>query len=499
MAKPTDSDAPDGNGAAPAAADVPPSHTASAALARRDRAVLWHPCTQMRDHETTPPLAIARGDGAWLIDADGRRYLDAISSWWVNLFGHGDARIRAAISAQLARLEHVLLAGVTHEPAVALAEALVAAAPRGLSRVFYTDNGASAIEVALKMSFHYWRNSGRPDKQRFVALAGGYHGETLGALGVTDLALYREVYAPLLLTPHLLPSPDPLAWPDRPDSLTAAHRAADALEALLEREADSIAALIVEPIVQCAAGMRVHDPVFLERARELCTRFDVHLIADEIATGFGRTGTLFACGHAKVAPDLMCLSKGLTGGFLALAAVLASEDIYQAFYADWTARRAFLHSHSYTGNPLACAAALAVLERFRERDVLADVVRVGDALDVAWRPLAGHPHVANFRRIGAIVAFDLVADRASAMPFPWQERRGLSVYRAALDEGVLLRPIGHTVYAMPPYCIDDDAIAQSGRAALAGVERATRGTAVPAAAAPAPALAAIADPSGLEV
>ncbi len=464
-------------------------------LIERDLRVLWHPCTQMRDHETLPPVPIARGEGAWLIDHEGRRYLDAISSWWVNLFGHGRAEIADAIRGQLARLEHVMLAGFTHEPAVALAEALVRITPAGLSRVFYTDNGASAVEVALKMSFHYWRNVGEPERCRFVCLEGSYHGETLGALGVTDVALYREVYDPLIARPLLAPSPAP--GPGE-DPVAAATRAADALDLLLAANAGQVAAVIVEPRVQCAAGMRIHDPSYLARLRATCDRHRVHLIADEIATGFGRTGTLFACEQAAIAPDFMCLSKGLTGGFLPLAAVLTTETVYDAFYADWASRRAFLHSHSYTGNPLACAAALATVELCESTPFLAGIARIGDWLEAAFAPLAAHPHVADLRRLGAVVAFDLVTDRVTGTPFPWQERRGLAVHREALANGVLLRPIGQVVYAMPPYIVTEDEVALIATAARRGVDAATSTSAGRSFAAT-PHRLADADPSGLEV
>lgn len=464
-------------------------------LIERDLRVLWHPCTQMRDHEALPPVPIARGEGAWLVDLEGRRYLDAISSWWVNLFGHGRAEIADAIRAQLERLEHVMLAGFTHEPAVALAEALVRITPAPLTRVFYTDNGASAVEVALKMSFHYWRNLGETDRTRFVCLEGSYHGETLGALGVTDVALYREVYDPLIARPLLAPSPAP-----RPgeDPAQAAERAAEALDRLLAAHAGQVAAVILEPLVQCAAGMQIHDPTFLVRARAACDRHRVHLIADEIATGFGRTGTLFACERAAIAPDFMCLSKGLTGGFLPLAAVLTTDEVYGAFYADFASRRAFLHSHSYTGNPLACAAALATIELCERTSVGEDVARIGDWLDEAFAPLATHPNVANLRRIGAIIAFDLVSDRERGTPFPWQERRGLVVHREALASGVLLRPIGHVVYAMPPYVVTEGDVGLIAEAARRGVAAATQ-------IAPGPVEAihirrpAEVDPSGLEI
>jgi adenosylmethionine-8-amino-7-oxononanoate aminotransferase len=452
-----------------------PRPSSNAELARRDLAVLWHPCTQMHDHQSLPMVPIARGEGAWLIDHDGRRYLDAISSWWVNLFGHCHPRINAAVKSQIERLEHTLLAGFTHEPAIALAEKLVRAAPAGLTRVFYADNGASAVEIALKMSFHWWRNQGAVGKRRFVALAGSYHGETLGALAVTDQALYRETYAPLLLESLIAPAPDNGALAPGESPAEHARRRAAELDALLAQRHAEICAVILEPLVQGAAGMRIYDPEYLRCVRASCDRHRVHLIADEIAVGFGRTGTLFACEQAGIAPDLMCLSKGLSGGYLPLAAVLANESIYQGFYADYATRRAFLHSHSYTGNPLACSAALATLALFEEQPVLARISELGLALDAALAPLASHPNVANVRRIGLIGALDLVVDRATGRPFPWQERRGLEVYRHALTRGVLLRPLGNVIYFMPPYVVTPEEIALMVEVAAEGVELAARG------------------------
>jgi len=343
----------------------------AADLARRDLSVVWHPCTQMKDHEWLPMIPVARGEGVWLYGHDGRRWLDAISSWWVNLFGHANPRINAAITAQLGRLEHVILAGYTHEPAVRLAERLTGLAPPGLTRCFYADNGSSAVEVALKMSYHYWRNSGRTAKRRFVTLSSSYHGETLGALAVGHVELYREIYRPLLMDVITVPSPDAWAREDGESPADFARRAFEAMEQALARHADEVCAVIIEPLVQCAAGMRMHDPLYLRLLREACDRHGVHLIADEIAVGFGRTGTLFACEQAGISPDFMCLSKGLTGGYLPLSAVLTGERVYAAFYDEYANLRAFLHSHSYTGNPLACTAALATLDIFADDDVIA--------------------------------------------------------------------------------------------------------------------------------
>src|SRR5688572_2460802 len=359
----------------------------------RDLAVLWHPCTQMREHPDTLPLVpIARGEGAWLVGYDGRRYLDAVSSWWTNLFGHAEPRIADAIATQARTLEQVILAGFSHAPAVELAERLLALAPREparapLAKVFYADNGSAGVEVALKMAFHWFRNRGDTRRTKFIALENGYHGETIGALAVGDIPLYRRVYAPLLAEALFAPSPDAHAAGDGESAADVAERAAAGLQALLERHGEEVCALILEPRVQCAGGMRMHDPVYLQRARALCDAHGVFLIADEIAVGFGRTGTRFACEQAGIQPDLMCLSKGLTGGFLPLAAVLATQAIYDGFLDD-SRERAFLHSHSYTGNPLACAAALRSLAIFDEDDVLARNGRTAARMAELAAPLA---------------------------------------------------------------------------------------------------------------
>jgi len=451
------------------------STSAHRSLVERDLGVVWHPCTQMKDHEWLPLLAITRGDGVWLYDQDGRRYLDAISSWWVNLFGHANPRINAAITAQLGRLEHVLLAGCTHEPAVELAERLTSLAPAGLTRCFYADNGSSAIEVALKMSYHYWRNRGHARKRRFITLANAYHGETLGALAVGHVELYREIYQPLLMD-GVLTAPSPDAYDAEP-GMTAedcARRAASAMGELLERHGAETCAVIVEPVVQCAAGMRMHSPLYLALLRELCDRHAVHLIADEIAVGFGRTGTLFACEHAAVTPDFLCLSKGITGGYLPLSVVLTGDEVYEAFYDEYAQLRAFLHSHSYTGNALACTAALATLKIFESDAVLERnrelAVHLGDrARDL----LADLPHVAQVRQAGMIVAAELARDGDRRQPFDWRERRGLRVYRHGLDHEALLRPIGNVVYFMPPYVITPEQIDALVATARDGIVAAT--------------------------
>ncbi len=419
---------------------------ANAGWLARSRAAVFHPCTQMKAHETLPIVPIARGEGAWLVDFEGRRYLDAVSSWWVNLFGHANPRINAAITDQLAKLEHVMLAGFTHQPVVELSERLAALAPPGLGHAFYGSDGASATEIALKMSFHAWANRGRPGKRAFVSVAGGYHGETLGALAVTDVPLFRSTYEPLLVRHATVPSPDARLARDGATPREAAEAAARALEAHLAAHHATTAALIVEPLVQGARGMAMHDPHYLVRARELCTRYGVHLIADEIMTGFGRTGTMFACEQAGIAPDFLLLSKGITGGYLPLACVLSTDAVYGAFYDDDVAR-GFLHSHSYTGNALACRAALAVLDIFEDGDVIAANRARAARFTARARAVAAHPKVRHFRQRGMIWAFEVDSSRPD---FPrW-------CFADALARGVLLRPIGRTVYFMPPYVTADD-------------------------------------------
>ncbi|WP_447585232.1 adenosylmethionine--8-amino-7-oxononanoate transaminase [Pseudoxanthomonas mexicana] len=444
----------------------------------RDLSVLWHPCTQMREHPHMLPLVpIARGEGAWLIGHDGTRYLDAVSSWWTNLFGHAEPRIGAAIAAQAGALEQVMLAGFTHAPAVELAERLLAVAPRQpgrtpLSKVFYADNGSAGVEVALKMAFHWFHNRGEHRRTKFIALENGYHGETLGALAVGDIPLYRRVYAPLLAEALFAPSPDAyLAQPGESPAECAA-RAADALAALLDRHAGEVCAVIVEPRVQCAGGMRMHHPDYLTRVRELCDASGAFLIADEIAVGFGRTGTLFASEQSGVMPDLLCLSKGLTGGFMPLAAVLATQAIYDGFLDD-SRERAFLHSHSYTGNPLACAAALASLAVFRDDDILARNRTTARAMATLAEPLAAHRHVADVRQAGMVLAFELTRDGDKATPFPAAARVGLKAYRAALARGVVLRPLGDVLYWMPPYCVDEEQLQLLADVTLHAIKDAT--------------------------
>jgi adenosylmethionine-8-amino-7-oxononanoate aminotransferase len=443
-------------------------------LLRRDLSVLWHPCTQMKDHESLPLIPIRRGQGVWLEDFNGKRYLDAISSWWVNLFGHCNPRINAAVRDQLDQLEHVLLAGFSHEPAIELSERLVKLAPPGLTRCFYADSGSASIEIALKMSYHYWRNVGQPRKSKFITLTNSYHGETLGALAVGNVALYKETYAPLLMDVISVPSPDCYYRPTNQSCADYSTHMFAHMEQALATHAQSVCAVVIEPLVQCAGGMRMYDPVYLSLLRAACDRYGVHLIADEIAVGFGRTGTLFACEQASVTPDFLCLAKGLTGGYLPLSVTLTTDDIYQAFYAEHAQRSAFLHSHSYTGNPLACRAALATLDIFEHDDVLENNKTLARVMAETTRHFTDHPHVAELRQRGMILAIEMVQDKATRTPYPWQQRRGLSVCQHALRQGVLLRPLGDVIYFMPPYVITADEIEHLARVTWEALAMATR-------------------------
>ena len=407
-------------------------------ISKRDMSVVWHPCTQMKDHEEFEIIPIQSGQGVYLTDFDGNSYIDAISSWWVNLFGHSNPYINTKIKEQLENLEHVILAGFTHEPIVRLSQRLVALAPQGLSRCFYADNGSSAVEVALKMSYHAHKNSGKA-KSLFLSLSNSYHGETLGALAVGDVALYKETYAPLLI--HCIQTPVPCN-----QSMEAALEALQSLEVILNLQGSEISAFIVEPLVQGAGGMKMYHPYYLTHAKQLCKEYNVHFIADEIMTGFGRTGTMFACEQAGITPDFLILSKGLTGGYLPLSVVMTTEEIYNTFYCDYDPKRSFLHSHSYTGNAIACAAANATLDIFETNACLKNNTILSAILVEELERFAGKTYVKEIRQCGMIGVIELIEQTS-------HERIGVKIHRHCLSNGVLIRPLGNVIYVMPPYVI----------------------------------------------
>ncbi len=435
------------------------NQTLSSEFVSRSLQSVWHPCTQMQHHEQFPLVALSRGKGAWLFDQDNYRYLDAISSWWTNLFGHANPHINEAIKNQLETLEHAMLAGFTHEPVISLSEKLSDLTGGALGHCFYASDGASAVEIALKMSFHAWRNQGFSQKQEFICLEGSYHGETLGALSVTDVALFKDSYAPLLNKVHIVPSPDNRKKTDNETIEDIISRSLMALENLLIKRADHIAALIVEPLIQCSTGFAMYEPLYLTKVRELCNQYKIHLIADEIAVGCGRTGTFFACEQAGIWPDFITLSKGISGGYLPLSITMTTDAIYQVFY-DKDYAKGFLHSHSFTGNPLACRAALATLDLFKKDNVLENNQTRAKLLTKELAPIVFHEKIKHFRHKGMIWAFDVNLSEKDAINFPRK------FFSTAIKNEILLRPIGNTVYLMPPYILNDEEIVFLARQTL---------------------------------
>ncbi len=441
-------------------------------LQAKDLQYIWHPCSQMKDYESFPPIIVARGEGAYLYDLEGKRYLDAISSWWVNLFGHSHPRLNQALQAQVAQLEQVIFANFSHQPAITLAERIIKLAPAGLGKVFFADNGSSAVEVALKMSFQYQQQLGRTAKHKFVCLQDAYHGETLGALSVGDLDLYSQIYKPLLLNTYKTVGPDCYRCPYQKERESCQAECLVGMEELLKTQHQEICAVIVEPLLQAAAGMKIYPPIYLRKLRKLCTEYQVHLIADEIAVGFGRTGKMFACEHAEITPDIMCLSKGLTAGYLPLSLVLTTEEIYQNFYAEYQEQRAFLHSHSYTGNPLACAVAVESLNIFAEEDILKqNQVKATYLRELVQEKANTHPYVGEYRQLGMVGALELVAEKQSKTGFDWRDRVGYRIYQLALSRGVLLRPLGNVIYFMPPYVVEESDLELMVEVAFASINQ----------------------------
>ncbi|AZV46658.1 adenosylmethionine--8-amino-7-oxononanoate transaminase [Nautilia sp. PV-1] len=432
-------------------------------IMQKDLKFNWHPCTQMKDHEFLPIIPIKKAKGVWLEDFEGNRYIDAISSWWVNILGHSNEYINKKISQQLETLEHVIFAGFTHEGAVRLGERLCRLS--GFDKVFYADNGSSAVEVAIKMAFHYWKNKGQV-RELFLSLKNSYHGETIGALSVGDVGLYKDTYKEILIKNITIPIPED-------QSEEEAQKALKEAENIFEKHHKNISSLIIEPLVQCAGYMKMHSPLFVKGLRELCDKYNILMIADEIAVGFGRTGSMFACELAGIKPDFMCLSKGLTGGYLPLSVVLTTDDIYRAFYCDYTELKAFLHSHSYTANPLGIAAANAVLDIFEMKQwkyeegkwysVLERNKKLSKYIWDKVQKFKDLPNVKDIRQTGMITAVEMI-------DYPWQERKGLKVYEYGLKNGVLLRPLGNVIYFMPPYVIEYDEIDKMTDVAYEGIK-----------------------------
>lgn len=414
---------------------------------KKDLKFVWHPFTQMKDCEKFPPILIERGRGLKLYDADGRFYYDTISSWWCNVHGHAHPKITKAINKQLKSLEHVLFAGFTHKPAIALAEKLVSIAPRGLMKVFFSDNGSTSVEVALKMSFQYWHNAGHKEKKKFVSLDRGYHGDTIGAMSVSGSSVFNRVFSPLLFDGFKVPSPYCYRCPMKKAEDTCSLDCLGPLEKLLQKHSGQIAGIILEPLVLAAGGMIIYPKEYLQRVAVLAKKFRVHLILDEVATGFGRTGKMFACDHVDIAPDLMCVSKGLTSGSLPLGATLATSDIFKAFYAPYEKFKTFYHGHTFTANPLACAAALASLEVFRDEKTLEKMKAPARLMSQRLEEFRGLRCVGDVRSLGLIGALELVSGV--------KKRIGLEVYKRGLKKNLILRPLGDIVYFFLPLCVKE--------------------------------------------
>lgn len=424
---------------------------------KKDMEHIWHPCSQMKDYEELAPIVIDHAEGVYLYDTGGRRYIDAISSWWCNLLGHCNERVSAAVKAQLDRLEHVIFANFSHLPAIDLCDRLSKITPEGLAKFFFTDNGSSAVEAAMKMSFQYHYQTGNPEKKRFMALSGAYHGETLGALSVGGVDLYSELYKPMLLDVIRIEGPDCYRCKHGKLRETCDGECFCCAEAAFAEHADETCAIVIEPLLQAAAGMRIYPPIYLKKLRALCDRYNVHLIVDEIATGFGRTGKMFACDHAGISPDMMCMSKGLTGGYMPMAIVATTEKIYQAFYADYLEGKAFMHSHTYCGNPLACSAAIEVLNILRDDDIIAEANQKAVFLNHLFNErMRDNRLVGDIRQIGLINAIELVRDKQTKEAFDSRFRYGYQAYQKALKKGVLLRPLGDVLYFNPPLTIGED-------------------------------------------
>ncbi len=423
----------------------------------RDFQNIWHPCTQHKDFETIKPLMVERAEGVYLFDRQGKRYLDAISSWWVNLLGHNHPRLNAALNSQLEKMAHVMFAGITHQPAIDLASSLIKASAENLSKVFFSDNGSTSIEVALKMSLQYWQQTGKKNKTRFVYLKGGYHGETLGALSVCGLDIFRNKFEKVLLDNLEVEGPDCFRCPYGLNRDSCSAECFEPMEKALDKK--NIAGVIVEPLVQGAAGMKIYPPVYLKKLQSACDSHSVHLIFDEIAVAFGRTGSLFVSGQHDIRPTFLCLSKGITSGYLPLAVTLTTEEIYSAFYDDYNNWKMFIHSHSYSANPLACSVANETLAIVCQNDFMALLTpKIKLMKELGQQIAKDSKWCGEFRQQGMIAALELVKNNDGKQPFPIENRVGYKVYLEALKRGVFLRPLGDVIYFIPPLVINEDEI-----------------------------------------
>lgn len=424
-----------------------------------DLRYVWHPCSQMKDYEELKPIIIERGHGSYLYDNTGKEYIDIISSWWANLLGHTNQRINEAIKTQLDTLEHVIFANLSHTPAITLCQELMKVLPPGLCKFHFNDNGSGAVEVALKMAFQYHYQTGHPERQKFMCLTDGYHGETIGALSVGSMDAFSKIYKPMMMDSFHVEAPDCYRCPYGKERTSCQCECIEAVEKMFAVHGHETAAFILEPLVQGCAGMRIYPPLYLEKIRALCDDYGVLLIADEIATGFGRTGKMFAFNYTKVSPDIMTLSKGITGGYMPMSVTVTTQQIYDAFYDDYSKGKAFLHSHTYAGNPVACSAALAVQQIMREDHILEKANDMAVYLHGALEDALGkHPHVGEIRHIGLINAIELVEDKSSKRPYPSQQRLGYAIYKQALADGLLLRPLGDVLYFNPALTIDKQTI-----------------------------------------
>jgi adenosylmethionine---8-amino-7-oxononanoate aminotransferase len=422
-----------------------------------DKQYVWHPFTQMQDWLADDQIVIVKGEGSWLIDSDGRRYLDGVASMWTNVHGHCHPALNKALADQATRLEHSTLLGLAGEQSILLAKQLVEITPAGLSKVFYSDNGSTAVEVGLKMAYQFHCHKGEPKRSRFIRLQHAYHGDTVGSMSVGGIGIYHTTFSPLLFSTIEAPAPYCYRCPmAETDAATCGMACLKELERLMADHQDQLAGMVIEPLLQGAGGMIVHPKGYLQGVRELCNRYGVLLIADEVATGFGRTGKMFACDHEGVTPDIMAISKGLCAGYLPLAATMATEQVYQAFLGNYAELKTFFHGHTFTGNPLACAVALKSLELFEGNSLLETVQQRSELLAKHLQRLAGHPHVGNTRQCGLAAGIELVKDKSTKEAYPWEEKRGIRVCQEARKLGVFSRPLGNTVVVFPPLAIKED-------------------------------------------